>query len=116
MNSISTHILDVSRGHPAEGVTVTLDFLEGDFRRVAKGTTNSDGRVKDWSSTGQGPAFELKKGTWRIRFEITSYYDKLKEKCFYPYVEIVFNVEDAGQHFHVPLLLSAYGYSTYRGS
>jgi len=109
MKSISTHILDISRGKPAAGVRVMLEYLEGDFKLAAEGVTDADGRVRDWQ-------FEMKRGTWRIRFEIASYYDKLKEKCFYPYVEIVFSVDGAEQHYHVPLLLSAYGYSTYRGS
>lgn len=110
MKSISTHILDVSRGKPATGVHVKLDHLSGeDFQRAVEGVTDADGRVRDWQ-------FTLVAGTWRIRFEIADYYQKLNEQCFYPYVEIVFHVHDAGQHYHVPLLLSAYGYSTYRGS
>lgn len=109
MKSISTHILDVSRGKPAADVKVILEFLDGDFKRIAEGVTNADGRVRDWE-------FAMRTGTWRIRFEIDAYYKNLKEKCFYPFVEIVFTVDDIEQHYHVPLLLSAYGYSTYRGS
>jgi 5-hydroxyisourate hydrolase len=109
MKSISTHILDISRGKPAQGVKVVLEFLDGEFKKNAEGVTDADGRVRDWQ-------FTMKTGTWRIRFEITSYFEGLKESCFYPYVEIVFHVTNAEQHYHVPLLLSAYGYSTYRGS
>lgn len=109
MKSISTHILDISRGRPAQGVGIQLEYLDGSFKPVAEGTTDADGRVRDWK-------FEMKTGTWRIRFEIAPYFAALKEKCFYPFVEIVFDVDNAEQHYHVPLLLSAYGYSTYRGS
>jgi len=110
MKSISTHILDVSRGKPAAGVHVKLDhFSGGDFKRAAEGVTDADGRVRDWQ-------FTLVAGTWRIRFEVAAYFENLKEAYFSPYVEIVFQVHDAEQHYHVPLLLSAYGYSTYRGS
>jgi 5-hydroxyisourate hydrolase len=110
MKSISTHILDVARGKPAQGVHVKLDFFsDGEFKTAAEGVTDADGRVRDWK-------FEMQKGTWRIRFEIAEYFEHHKETYFYPYVEIVFLVHDAAQHYHVPLLLSAYGYSTYRGS
>lgn len=110
MKSISTHILDISRGRPAQGVDVRLEYLKGDaFGLIAEGKTDADGRVRDWK-------FDMKTGTWRIRFAIDSYFSALGEKCFYPFVEIVFQVDNADQHYHVPLLLSAYGYSTYRGS
>lgn len=109
MKSISTHILDISRGKPAEKVIVILEFLEKDFSQVAEGITDADGRVRDWK-------FTMQPGTYRLRFEIASYFEKLNEKCFYPFVEIVFRVDNPDQHYHVPLLLSAYGYSTYRGS
>ena len=110
MKSISTHILDIARGKPAQGVHVRLDALkEGEFAFAAEGITDADGRVRDWQ-------FDLHKGTWRIRFEIAPYFENLKEKYFYPYVEIIFTVDNADQHYHVPLLLSPFGYSTYRGS
>ena len=107
--SISTHILNIAEGKPAAKVPVTLEFLEKDFIMVAQGVTNEDGRVGNWLS-------ELKTGTYRIRFEIKQYFADRDEKCFYPYVEIVFIVTDTHSHYHVPLLLSPYGYSTYRGS
>ena len=110
MKSISTHILDISRGKPAQGVSVQLEYLKnGTFTPAATGVTDADGRVRDWK-------FEMLTGTYRIRFEIAGYFESLKEKSFYPYVEIVFEVDNADQHYHVPLLLSAYGFSTYRGS
>lgn len=109
MKSISTHILDISRGKPAAGVKVVLEFLQTDFSQIAEGVTDADGRVRDWQ-------FAMQTGTYRLRFEIADYFAKLSEKCFYPFVEIVFQVDNPDQHYHVPLLLSAYGYSTYRGS
>lgn len=110
MKSISTHILDISRGKPAQGVAVQLEYLDnGAFNTAATGVTDADGRVRDWK-------FDMRIGTWRIRFAIDSYFTALSEKCFYPFVEIVFQVDNPEQHYHVPLLLSAYGYSTYRGS
>lgn len=110
VKSISTHILDVARGKPAAGVHVKLEHQHQDeFRSVAEGVTDADGRVRDWN-------FEMQRGTWRIRFEVAPYFENYKEKYFYPYVEIVFLVDNTEQHYHVPLLLSAYGYSTYRGS
>jgi len=116
MNTITTHILDISRGKPAAGVKVVLEHHEETFKPIAAGVTDADGRVREWRSADQKQGFDLKKGTWRIRFEIQSYFEGLDEKCFYPFVEIVFLVDNAEQHYHVPLLLSAYGYSTYRGS
>lgn len=110
MKSISTHILDIARGKPARGVLVRLDYLsEGEYKFAAEGMTDADGRVRDWK-------FEMHKGTWRIRFEVGAYFENLKEAYFYPFVEIVFFVDNPDQHYHVPLLLSPYGYSTYRGS
>ncbi|MCE9599875.1 MAG: hydroxyisourate hydrolase [Spirochaetia bacterium] len=110
MKSISTHILDTAAGKPAANVTIDLEFLNGSFAQVARAVTNSDGRVApDWLA-------QFKPGTYRIRFHIGDYFKARNETCFYPYVEIVFEVKDVSQHYHVPLLVSAYGYSTYRGS
>lgn len=110
MKSISTHILDTGSGRPAANVQIELEFLDGTFKQVASSQTNSDGRVApDWLT-------DFRAGTYRIRFHIGNYFKSRNETCFYPYVEIVFEVKDAGQHYHVPLLVSAFGYSTYRGS
>lgn len=109
MKSISTHILDISRGKPAMGVPVTLEFLQKDFSIIARSRTDTDGRIRDWQ-------FNMAPGTYRLRFEVAEYYAALNETSFYPYIEIVFKVENASQHYHVPVLLTAFGYSTYRGS
>ncbi|MBL8018502.1 MAG: hydroxyisourate hydrolase [Leptospirales bacterium] len=110
MKSISTHILDTGSGRPAANVKIELEFLDASFKQVASSETNSDGRV------APGWLAEFKAGTYRIRFHIGDYFKARNEPCFYPYVEIVFEVKDATQHYHVPLLVSSYGYSTYRGS
>jgi len=112
MKSVSTHVLDIHRGRPAQGVPVTLEKKEGDtFTRVKSGQTDADGRVKELIPEGQ-----LTPGTYRITFDTATYFDAQKLEGFYPEAAIVFIIRDANAHYHVPLLLSAHGYSTYRGS
>ena len=108
---ITTHILDTSTGSPAAGVPVRLDRLDGDWRTLAEGRTNADGRVADLLEPGS-----LSPGTYRIYFDTGAYWEACGSQGFYPYVEVVFTVERGDQHYHVPLLLNPYGYSTYRGS
>jgi 5-hydroxyisourate hydrolase len=108
---ISTHILDTSRGRPADGVDVTLEReVGGAFVVVARGATDADGRVKGLV-TGAPDT-----GTWRIRFDVAAYHARLGVDGFYPYVEIVFAVTSGAEHYHVPLLINPFGFSTYRGS
>lgn len=113
MSQITTHILDTSLGKPAAGVPVRLEKPIGDDRweTVSHGMTNGDGRVPDLLPTNDPVA----PGTYRLVFEIEAYFVDAGRKCFYPYVPIVFEVTDA-THYHVPLLLNPFGYSTYRGS
>jgi 5-hydroxyisourate hydrolase len=112
VKSISTHILDISRGRPAQGVPVTLEKKEGDaFTRVNAGKTDADGRVKELVPEGQ-----LTEGTYRITFDTGSYFAATGVEGFYPEASVVFVIRDAAAHYHVPLLVSPYGYSTYRGS
>ena len=107
---ITTHILDVSSGKPAAAVAVQLEIKAGKrWKLLSKGKTNADGRIEGLLEPGS----KIKKGTYRLHFAVGSYY---KGETFYPYAEIVFQVQNVNQHYHVPLLLSAYGYSTYRGS
>lgn len=109
---ITTHILDTSLGRPAQGVTIRLEQLIGsDVKQIGEGITNTDGRVTDLMTPGS-----LVPGTYRIHFDIAPYYEKLGQKCFYPAVQIDFTVEATDEHYHVPLLLNPYGFSTYRGS
>lgn len=112
MSGITTHILDTSRGRPASGVEVRLLHGNGDgWREVGRGLTDGDGRITSFAAA-QG----LETGTYALRFEIGDYFESLGVASFYPYAEIVFRVKDPRQHYHVPLLLNPFGYSTYRGS
>lgn len=103
MSGLSTHVLDTAAGRPAAGVRVTLETRDG--RRLAEAVTDSDGRV---SSVASGP---LEPNDYTLRFDTGAYVDG-----FYPEVVVIFTVRDVDEHYHVPLLLSPFGYSTYRGS
>lgn len=112
MSAITTHVLDTARGRPAAGIAVRLEIAEGDgWRRLAAGTTDDDGRIADLLP-GDHP---LAAGTYRLRFAVAEYL-AAGGGGFYPRVTVEFEIADPGQHYHVPLLLSPYGYSTYRGS
>ena len=112
MSSISTHVLDLVRGGPAEGVPVVLEQLQGDdWVRLHTGSTDADGRIKDLVPRGSTLT-----GTFRITFDTGGYFTRIGTRGFYPYVPIVFAIEAPGEHYHVPLLLGPFGYSTYRGS
>jgi 5-hydroxyisourate hydrolase len=113
MSQITTHILDTARGCPAAGVTVSLSHREGDhWQMIGKGHTNEDGRVGDLCPQDT----VLSAGTYRVHFAIAGYFEKHGVEVFYPWAEVVFHVNGDGQHYHIPLLLAPYGYSTYRGS
>ena len=106
MASLSTHVLDTSTGRPAVGLRVTLESAEGTVE--ASGVTDHDGRVGELSA-------ELPTGDHRIRFETGAWFAGQGVEALYPEVVVAFTV-GADEHFHVPLLLSPFGYSTYRGS
>jgi 5-hydroxyisourate hydrolase len=113
MSAITTHVLDVSRGRPAVGVGVQLELIDGD-RWITLGTTatNSDGRAANLlASTDQ-----LVAGDYRLTFATGDYFAKTSTRTLYPHVTITFEITNPDEHYHVPLLLSPYGYSTYRGS
>jgi 5-hydroxyisourate hydrolase len=103
MASLSTHVLDTARGRPAAGVPVRL--LDEAGARLDDGVTDADGRI---ASLGG----DLAPGTHTVRFDVAAY----QPGGFYPEVAVTFTVTEGEDHFHVPLLLSPYGYSTYRGS
>ena len=105
---VSTHILDAATGRPAGDVAVAL--LDVDGTEIAAGRTDADGRVSDL-----GPEL-LERGTYRLRFATGEYFAGTNRDTFYPVVSIDFEVTDPAQHYHVPLLLSPFAYSTYRGS
>jgi 5-hydroxyisourate hydrolase len=112
MSQITTHVLDTSKGIPAEGIKVILIAqLKSGAKELATGITNHDGRVADLLRK----EIVLDKGEYKLRFETKPYYEKDHADTFYPYVEIIFTI-DTANHYHVPLLLSPFGYSTYRGS
>ena len=113
MSGLSTHVLDTAVGRPAAGLPVRLEVQRGDaFVELARATTNADGRVAPLLPAGT----TLEAATYRLTFDTAAYHAARGSEGFYPYVSIVFTVRDPGQHHHVPLLLSPYGYSTYRGS
>jgi len=121
MSRITTHILDTTKGKPAEDVTIILYGGENDARlndavgqewtELSRGKTNADGRIADLVDKDD----LLHYGIYKMRFETKDYFDKNRVKTFYPYVEIIFEIE-SDQHYHVPLLLNPFGYSTYRGT
>ena len=112
--SISTHVLDTALGLPAAGVAVTLERVEARDRAVfiAQGVTDADGRVPALvpveSSVGAG--------AYRLSFDVTPYFAVTQRTSFYSEISVTFTVGDDARHYHVPLLLSPFGYSTYRGS
>lgn len=107
MSTLSTHVLDTSLGRPAQGVRVTL---EQDADVIGIGVTDADGRVAEIRS---GPP--LASGTYRLRFMVSEYFARDGRESFYSEITVNFLVA-ADEHYHVPLLLSPFGYSTYRGS
>jgi 5-hydroxyisourate hydrolase len=110
---ISTHILDTAMGRPAAGVTVTLEREEsGEWSSVNSAMTDHDGRCKSLLPEWQ----TLSAGRYRIRFDTASYYATQNLKGLYPIVDITFDVVEPTEHYHIPLLLTANGYTTYRGS
>jgi 5-hydroxyisourate hydrolase len=113
MSSITTHVLDTSIGRPAAGIAVVLEIESsaGRWKEIGRGATNADGRLTNLLAEGS-----LAEGTYRLTFETEAYFLSRAVQAFYPRVKVIFHVRDARQHHHVPLLLSPYGYSTYRGS
>jgi 5-hydroxyisourate hydrolase len=113
MSGITTHVLDTSRGRPAAGVPVTLEVkLDDGWRVVGRGATDADGRLRDLLPGD----FQLTEGDYRLTFDAGAYLSASGAEGFYTEVVVSFVVRDAATHYHVPLLLSPYGYSTYRGS
>ena len=110
---ISTHILDTALGRPAADVPLTLARMtNGVWSVINDATTDPDGRCKQLLP----PTYTLQNGVYRIRFDTDVYFKQHKLEGLYPYVEIVFSVSQKEQHYHIPLLLTANGYTTYRGS
>jgi hydroxyisourate hydrolase len=113
MSAITTHILDTSIGKPAQNVSIVLEKpnADGTWSLLGKGQTNADGRLPGLLADD----VKLQAGIYRLVFDTASYFKAQGVKAFYPSVTIVFQTTDQS-HYHVPLLLNPYGYSTYRGS
>lgn len=112
MSQITTHILDTSTGKPAHEVTIILYQGGNDeWKELARGNTNADGRLPNLLATDE----VLQSGIYKLRFETKDYYDRLNIATFYPFVEVVVDIT-TDRHYHIPLLLNPFGYSTYRGS
>ena len=110
---LSSHILDVSKGMPAPGVTIKLEkYNEANktWTFVEEKVTDKNGRVPDFLSNEKSNL-----GIYKLTYMTSDYFKKMKEESFYPWVEVVFQLKDS-EHYHVPITLSAYGYSTYRGN
>jgi len=114
MSDITTHILDVSVGRPAAGVKVTLERQNknGGWETIGSQKTDIDGRARGLVPRGD----ELVATVHRLTYDVEAYFRARKVETFYKEVPIAFVVNDASEHYHVPLLLSPFGYSTYRGS
>lgn len=108
--SVSTHVLDTMRGGPAAGLEVRLSRVEpdGDLTRIGESQTDADGRIRQFTDD------DLEPGDYQLRFDTYPYFQRSGLAAFYPEVSVVFTFE--GGHVHIPLLLSAFGYTTYKGT
>ena len=112
MSQLTTHILDTTKGKPAQGVTILLFQQHSDgWKQLTIGTTNADGRIPNLLQKDS----ILEPGVYKMKFETKEYFEKQGVQTFYPFVEITFTITGS-EHYHVPLLLNPFGYSTYRGS
>jgi 5-hydroxyisourate hydrolase len=109
MSTLSTHVLDTTQGKPAAGIRVTL---KQDRIVVQQAQTDADGRVANFTDAGT----PLRPGTYQLQFAISEYWMTMGRASFYPEVIVTFMIGTDAEHYHVPLLLAPYGYSTYRGS
>ena len=113
MSAITTHVLDTSSGRAAAGIDVRLDIEDGgSWRPIGRGTTDGDGRLRTLMPAGS----PLQPGVHRLVFETASYFQNVHQRAFYPRVSVEFVVSPRESHYHVPLLLSPFGYTTYRGT
>ena len=114
MKRISTHVLDMAQGQPARDVTVRLERREttGNWVALGSGRTDADGRCAQLLPSDDA----LRAGLYRLSFDTGSYHHEQRVQGFYPVVEVTFHVREGETHFHIPVLLSPHGYTTYRGS
>jgi 5-hydroxyisourate hydrolase len=125
LTQVTTHVLDTARGAPAAGVPVRLESVSGvGQEEIGRASTDADGRVREIgraNTDADGRVREigpdrLPPGTYRLVFDTAAYFAQQRTAGFFPEVAISFTVDGDGQHYHVPLLLSPFGYATYRGS
>ena len=111
---ITTHVLDTSRGKPAVALKVILEVYTSakDWKELARGETDTDGRITDFLHGKNS----IEAGTYRLTFLTAGYFRSIGVESFYPYISVVFELKEPVTHYHVPLLLSPFGYSTYRGT
>lgn len=107
MNSLSSHVLDTTLGKPAVSMALTLTTPSGE---QVSACTDSDGRCNTWGD------IQFVAGVYTLRFDCKQYLLKHHGKCFYPHIDISFEIKGDAEHYHVPLLVTPFGYSTYRGS
>ncbi|MHA2501289.1 MAG: hydroxyisourate hydrolase [Candidatus Kariarchaeaceae archaeon] len=113
MSQITTHVLDTGLGQPGQGISITLyESTEDGWKELGSGMTNTDGRISDLLADD----VTLQTGVYRMHFEIGSYFRDQNRPSFYPHADIIFQIENVDEHYHIPLLLSPFGYTTYRGS
>lgn len=114
MSGISTHVLDMTKGVAAANIAITLDRAasDGAWTRIADAKTDADGRVKSLLPSGTASGA----GTYRMSFETGAYWKAGGMDSFHPRVEVIFTILDPTRHHHVPLLMSPFGYTTYRGT
>jgi 5-hydroxyisourate hydrolase len=112
MSPITTHVLDTSRGCPAAGLRVELQVRSGaEWKSIGAGVTDANGRCPTLMDEG-----ELRAGGYRLLFDVGTYFKKQQTETFYSEIPVVFEILRPEAHYHVPLLISPFGYSTYRGS
>lgn len=112
-NPLSVHVLNLETGVPSSGVNVTLERHMGEaWQPLAQGTTNEQGRIAELYPSDK----PLQKGEYRVVFKTGDYYKKTGHETFFPEIPVILEVKQTDQHYHIPLLLSPYGFSTYRGS
>jgi 5-hydroxyisourate hydrolase len=113
MSPITTHVLDTSRGRPAVGIEVALEILSGtEWELLGNGLTDATGRCTTLMAEGR----QIVSGTYRLVFNVAPYYGAQHTETFFGQIPIVFEITKPEAHYHVPLLISPFGYSTYRGS
>lgn len=114
MSPITSHVLDTTRGKPAAGITVVVEVSKAPDRwaELARSVTNSDGRINRFTPD----LTPFSPGLYRLRFLTAAYFTAQGTHGFYPEIDVTVQIDDPAQHYHIPLLLSAFGYTTYRGS